>query len=223
MRYSKVPSNLFQSITFNAGVITTKFDPKDPTLDVGSILGATSGGTKVTYTPTFTDYGEDIDNCPKNSKELNRKDEDEIKVSGTFITLDEETLKFMLNAVKADTSNGYTMVTPPKDVDLSAYKELWVIGDYSEYNGENNGGYCAVHLKNVLNTGGFNWQTGDKSKGTFSFEGTCYYSIKNQDEVPFEVYFKAGKAEAEATNNTTEEKNVDGVDNADTESSEVEE
>ena len=41
---------------------------------------------------------------------------------------------------------------------------------------------------NALSTGGFQLQTADKEKGTFSFEYTAHYSMSAQDTVPFEVY-----------------------------------
>ena len=43
---------------------------------------------------------------------------------------------------------------------------------------------------NALSTGGFQIQTGDKTKGQFAFEYTAHYSMKNQDKVPFEIYIK---------------------------------
>ena len=51
-------------------------------------------------------------------------------------------------------------------------------------------------MLNGLSTGGFQIQSGDNAKGQFSFEFTGHYSMDNQDKVPFEVYVKAGTAEA---------------------------
>ena len=73
--------------------------------------------------------------------------------------------------------------------------DLWWVGDYSDKNGATNGGFVAIHVRNALNTGGFQLQSGDKSKGQFAFEFTGHYSIEAQDVVPYEVYIKAGSAE----------------------------
>ena len=67
-------------------------------------------------------------------------------------------------------------------------------------NGVTNGGFCAVHLKNALSTAGFQIQSTDKGKGQFAFEFTGHYSMDAQNEVPFEIYIKAGEAEPTTSN-----------------------
>ena len=51
-------------------------------------------------------------------------------------------------------------------------------------------------MLNGLSTGGFQLQSGNKEKGQFEFEFTLHYSLAEQSRVPFEVYIKAGTAEA---------------------------
>lgn len=68
------------------------------------IIGATSGGVSFTATPTYTDYGEDIDNAPVNVKELKRLDSWEVTMSGTFITVNAELVKRLIGA--GDISDG---------------------------------------------------------------------------------------------------------------------
>ena len=70
------------------------------------------------------------------------------------------------------------------------------MGDYSDKNGDTNGGFIAIHMMNALSTGGFQIQTADKAKGQFAFEYTAHYSMSAQGTVPFEVYVKAGTAES---------------------------
>ena len=76
------------------------------------------------------------------------------------------------------------------------FSDLWWVGDYSDKTGATNGGYVAVHMLNALSTGGFQIQSGNREKGQFSFEFTGHYSLTDQTVVPFEVYIKAGTAEA---------------------------
>ncbi len=45
---------------------------------------------------------------------------------------------------------------------------------------------------NALNTSGFQIQSADDGKGTFSFEFTGHYSMDDPETVPFEIYVKAG-------------------------------
>ncbi len=100
MKFTKIPSDTFQKMAINAGVIMRQFDPTVTSAAIyrGYIIGATTGGITMTATPTFADFGEDIDNCSKNSKELKRITAYDIKASGTFVTVDPQVAKQLLAA-----------------------------------------------------------------------------------------------------------------------------
>ena len=85
MKYTQIPTTAFQNIQLNAGIMVDDFNPE--TGVVGNLLGATSGGVNFADTPSFKDFGEDIDNCPKNTKELKRLDNWTVTMSGTFTTI----------------------------------------------------------------------------------------------------------------------------------------
>ena len=191
MKYTKIPETTFQNIQLNAGVLLSAFNPESATVANESIIGATTGGVNFTATPTFSDYGEDIDNCPKNMMELKKLDSWEISMGGTYVTVDANAVKSLVGA--ADVSGN--KITPRNDVLLSDFTDVWWVGDYSDKNGETNGGFVAIHMMNALSTGGFAIQTSDNGKGNFAFTYTAHYSMDAQDTVPFEVYVKAGTAE----------------------------
>ena len=192
MKYTKIPETTFQNLQLNAGVLLSAFNPESATVANESIIGATTGGVNFTATPTFSDYGEDIDNCPKNMKELKKLDAWEISMSGTYITVDANAVKSLVGA--ADVSGN--KITPRNDVLLTDFTDVWWVGDYSDKNGETNGGFVAIHMMNALSTGGFAIQSSDNGKGNFAFTYTAHYSMDAQETVPFEVYVKAGTAEA---------------------------
>lgn len=192
MKYTKIPETTFQNLQLNAGVLLSAFNPESATVANESIIGATTGGVNFTATPTFSDYGEDIDNCPKNMKELKKLDSWEISLSGTYVTVDANAVKSLVGA--ADVSGN--KITPRNDVLLSDFTDIWWVGDYSDKNGETNGGFVAIHMMNALSTGGFAIQSSDNGKGNFAFTYTAHYSMSAQETVPFEVYVKAGTAEA---------------------------
>lgn len=191
-KFTKIPETAFQEIQLNAGVLLSTFEPTTGTMAPENLLGATSGGVNFTAVPTFTDFGEGIDNCPKNTKELKKLDTWEVKMSGTYVTVSPELVKSLIGAadVAAD------KITPRNDLTDADFTDIWFVGDYSDKNGETNGGFVAIHMMNSLSTAGFAIQTGDKAKGQFAFEYTAHYSITEQDTVPFEVYVKAGTEEA---------------------------
>ena len=192
MKYTKIPETTFQNIQLNAGVLLSSFNPTSATVADESIIGATTGGVNFTATPTFSDFGEDIDNCPKNMKELKKLDAWEISLSGTYVTVDANAVKALVGA--ADVSGN--KITPRNDLKLTDFTDVWWVGDYSDKNGETNGGFVAIHMMNALSTGGFAIQSSDNGKGNFAFTYTAHYSMSAQDTVPFEVYVKAGTAES---------------------------
>ena len=192
MKYTKIPETTFQNLQLNAGVLLSSFDPGTAEVANEAIIGATTGGVNFTATPTFSDYGEDIDNCPKNMKELKKLDAWEISMSGTYVTVDANAVKSLVGA--ADVS--VNKITPRNDLNLTDFTDVWWVGDYSDQNGEKNGGYVAIHMMNALSTGGFAIQSSDNGKGNFAFTYTAHYSMSAQETVPFEVYVKAGTAES---------------------------
>ena len=195
MKFTKIPSDTFQKLQINAGILTTDFTPATGTIGEAGQIGATTGGVNFTATPTFSDFGEDIDNCPKNMKELKKLDSWEVKMTGTFVNADTAIAKRLCGAADIGTTDA-TKVTPRNDLKDADFADIWLVGDYSDKNGETNGGFIAIKLLNALSTGGFQLQTADKAKGQFAFEFTGHYSMSAQDTVPFEIYIKAGTAEA---------------------------
>ena len=192
MKYTKIPETTFQNLQLNAGVLLSAFNPESATVANESIIGATTGGVNFTATPTFSDQGEDIDNCPKNMMELKKLDAWEISMSGTYVTVDANAVKSLVGA--ADVSGN--KITPRNDLKLTDFTDVWWVGDYSDQNGETNGGFVAIHMMNALSTGGFAIQSSDNGKGNFAFTYTAHYSMSAQETVPFEVYVKAGTAES---------------------------
>lgn len=193
-KFTKIPADTFKQLQINAGVILKDFTPASGTFEAEDQIGATTGGISFTATPTFSDYGDDVDNCPKNTKELKRLDDIEVKATGTFVTVTTASAKALMAAADIDGSDT-TKVVPRRDLADSDFADLWIVGDYSDKNGASNGGFIAIHMLNALSTGGFQLKTSDKAKGQFAFEYTAHYSIAAQDVVPYELYIKAGTAE----------------------------
>ena len=195
MKFTKIPTNTFKELQLNAGVLVSAFTPSSGTVTASNIIGATSGGVNFTATPEYTDFGDDIDNCPKNMKELKRLDNWTVEMSGTYLTVNTTVAKALVGAADIDGSDN-TKIVPSNDIADTDFSDIWWVGDYSDKNGATNGGYMAIHLINALSTGGFQLQSGDKAKGQFAFTYTAHYSNTDPDKVPFEIYVKAGTAEA---------------------------
>ena len=195
MKFTQIPSDTFKKLQLNAGVLATTFEPSTGTLTATNVIGATTGGISFEATPEFEDFGEDIDNCPKNTMELKKLTSWEVVLSGTFVTMDTAVAKSMTGAADIDRSDP-TKVVPRNDVDVEKdFSDIWFVGDYSDENTGESAGFIAIRVINALSTGGFKLQTADKGKGNFEFEYTGHYSMSAQGTVPFEVYVKAGGGE----------------------------
>ena len=193
MKFTQIPANLFKEIQLNAGILVDSFVPA--TGVIGNIIGATTGGVTFNATPTFEDFGADIDNCPKDTMELKKQTDIEVTIAGTFVSITVSSAKRSIGAGDVAVDDA-TKIVPRKDLKTSDFEDLWWIGDYSDKNGNTNGGYVAIHMKNTLSTGGFQIKSNDKGKGNFAFTFTAHFSINAPDTVPYEVFVKSGTSES---------------------------
>lgn len=187
MRFTKIPVDTFQNLQINAGFLTTDFIPST---GVAAPYFATTGGISFATNPEYEDFGEDVDNCPKNTKELKRLVAVAPALSGNAVTVDHNVVKKLIGGATIDSSTaGVKKITPNLALNASTdFDDIWFVGDYSDNNDDSNGGGIAIHLLNGLNTAGFQLTTTDRGKGQFAFEFTGHMSISAQTTLPFEVY-----------------------------------
>ena len=189
MKYTQIPVNTFKELQMNAGILVDTFNPA--TGVIGNLSGATTGGVNFADNVTYSDLGEDIDNCPKNMKELKQLESHEVTMGGTFLTVTAASAKRLAAVADIDPDDA-THIIPRNDVLARDFLEVWWIGDYSDVNTGENAGFLAIRLMNALNTGGFQIQSSDKAKGQLAFIFTGHYSMDAQDVVPYEIYIKSG-------------------------------
>lgn len=189
MKYTKLPSDAFTHLQLNAGILVDDFTPA--TAVIGNILGATSGGIQFNSNPSFSDFGDDVDNCPSNMKELKHLDGYDPTMSGNFLTCTPAVIRNLVAAGDIDASDS-TKVIPRSELLSTDFEDVWWIGDYSDMNTGDGAGFLAIHLMNALNQSGFKIQSGKNSKGQFAFEYHGHYTIEEQETVPFEIYCKEG-------------------------------
>ena len=182
MKFAKVDPNVFSQLQVEAGVLLNTFDPATLAApDASAIICATSGGIKADCAPSYTDFGEDIDNVPNNTMELKRIDGYECTFAFTALNVTTNVIKTALGAADID-STDTTKVTPRVELKLADFKPIWWVGDLTD------GGMVAIKLKNALSTGGLSLQTTKKGKGQLSVTLTGHISIEHTDEIPMEFY-----------------------------------
>ncbi len=177
--FTVIPQDTFDGLQLDAGVLLKKFDPAKVTAPADEdIICATTGGINISCVPTYSDLGEDVDNCPVNTKELKHLDGWDCKMSFTALGTSPENIKLALGAATVST----TKVTPNRDLKQADFSDIWWAGDRAD------GGVVAACLKNALSTGGFTIQTTKNGKGQVSVELTGHVSIEAQDTMPMEFY-----------------------------------
>ena len=179
--YTKIPQNTFNALQLDAGVLLSTFDPASPTVTDAAIITATTGGVQISTTPTYSDLGEDVDNCPTNTKELKHLDSWEVTVSTTALGTSADLIKLSLGAAtksgatytltsdnaivtgktyytRSGTSPNYvyTPVTTPVSGSLNTYYEM-TTPDYKVVPNRNLSQSDFTDL----------WWVGDKANGGF--------------------------------------------------------
>lgn len=179
-RFTVIPQDTFQKLQLDAGVLLNTFDPSSPTTpQTENIITATTGGISASCVPTYSDLGEDVDNCPVNTKELKHLDSWACSLSTTALGTSPAMIKKALGAADID---GTTKIVPRRDLEQTDFQDLWWVGDRAD------GGLVAIKLINALSTGGFVLQTSKNGKGQTTLELTGHVSINAQDVVPMEFY-----------------------------------
>lgn len=180
-KFTVIPKNTFDGLQMDAGVLLKTFDPATGAAPKDEdIICATTGGINPTCVPTYSDLGEDVDNCPTNMMELKHLDGWECKMAFTSLGVSPELIRMTLGAADINTTSG--AITPRRNLDQNDFTDLWWVGDLA------NGGFVAIQLKNALSTAGFSLQTTKAGKGQVSVELTGHVSINDQDTMPMVFY-----------------------------------
>lgn len=200
-RFTKIPEDTFDQLQLDAGVLLNQFNPAAPAIADGAIITATTGGINATCVPTFSDMGEDVDNCPVNMKELKHLDSWECKLGFTALGTSPAAIKMALGCADIDSENA-SKIIPRRNLAQTDFAHIWWVGDRAD------GGLVAIQLLNALSTGGFSLQTTKSGKGQISCELTGHVSINDQDTVPMVFYSQA--AEEGTQTGTQTQNNTDG-------------
>lgn len=181
-RFTKVAQDAFDALQLDAGVVLLNFDPANPVEPQSDdILAVTTGGINITCVPTFSDFGEDVDNVPNNMMEFKHLDGWECTMGFSDLKFNANNTKFALGAADVTSATGYKKIVPRRNVSLDDFTDaIWWVGDKAD------GGAYAVCLLNALSTGGISIQTGKKGTNAATLMG--HVSLNDQDTMPMEFY-----------------------------------
>ena len=180
-RFTVIPENTFNALQLDAGVLLKRFNPAVPTIEDADIICATTGGINPVCKPTFSDFGEDVDNVPNNMMEFKHLDGWECTIATTSLGTSPALIKMALGCADIDGSDS-TKIVPRMDLKQTDFSDIWWVGDRAD------GGFVAIQLKNALATEGFSLQTTKNGKGQIAITITGHVSINAQKEVPMVFY-----------------------------------
>ena len=181
-RFTRIPADTFEQLQTDAGILLYNFDPDNPE-DVKDedIICPTTGGITAAATPSYSDMGEDVDNCPANLIELKHLDSWDCHLDFTSLGTSPKSIRLALGAADID-SEKPSKIVPRTALKVTDAGDVWWVGDRAD------GGLVAVCLKRALSTSGFSLQTTKAGKGQTSCTLTGHTSVATQNEVPIEFY-----------------------------------
>lgn len=181
--FTRIPANTFDEIQTNAGVLLYKFDPATPEIADEDIICPTTGGVNIFAKPSYSDYGEDVDNCPAGLLELMNLDTWDTGISTTCLGTSPKSIRLALGAADIDTEDP-THIVPRKVKKMTDATDIWWVGDKA------NGGMLAACLKKALSSDGFSLQTTKNGKGQTTLALSGHPTVETQGEVPIEFWSK---------------------------------
>ena len=185
--FTVIPQDTFEAMQMDAGLLLKTFNPASPAAPADeAIITATTGGINVVCQPSYSDLGEDVDNCPNNTKEMKHLDSWDCRISTTALGTSAEAIKLALGA--ADIDSQTSKITPRRNLEQTDFSDIWWVGDRAD------GGMVAIQLKNALSTEVFSLQTTKNGKGQIALTITGHVSINAQKVVPM-VFYSADPTE----------------------------
>ncbi len=181
-KFTRIPADTFEQIQLDAGILLYKFDTTNPdTVKDEDIICPTTGGITAACVPSFSDMGEDVDNCPANLLELKHLDSWDCSLGFTSLGTSPKSIRLALGAADID-SNNETHIIPRRNLKVADAQDIWWVGDRAD------GGMVAVCLKKALSTAGFSLKTTKSGKGNTSVTLTGHVTVETQDQVPMEFW-----------------------------------
>lgn len=178
---TKISADAAQKMQVNAGLLLNRFDVLNPVEPADEdIVCETTGDYSITCVPETSDFFEDVNNAPANTKEGKRITGWTCGLSITALSVTEETLKLSLGASEIGTDGG---IRPRSQYKLADFRSLYWIGDMIDENK-----LFAVVMDDTVSTGGLSFTAANNGKGGLALELTPHATIANIDKVPMAFY-----------------------------------
>lgn len=154
----------------------------------GSLLGATSGGTKVSVVPDIQNI--EVDGAVVNVRGLAVKQGEQAYIEANLIEMTPEVLKMSMVADKAESEvPGYDLYTTKALLEDSDFLDnIAAIGTLSD------GREIIVIMENMLCTSGFEADTKNKDKSVLKCKFECFAGFEDDhNKLPVFIYYPQDK------------------------------
>jgi hypothetical protein len=186
---TRLTADAAQKMQVNAGLLLNNFDIQNPVAPKDEdIICDTTGDYSITCAPTVTDFFEDVNNAPTNTKEGKRITGWSGGLSVTALSVTEETICLSLGAFEETEDGGFR---PRSQYLAEDFKKLYWIGEMIDETK-----LFVVAMDDTVSTGGLSFTATDNGKGKLALTLTPHASAAKPTVMPMAFYLLK-KADAE--------------------------
>lgn len=194
IKTSGITENTPQNIMFGPGTIHAglEYDAESKTWNFEeSLMGATSGGTKLTITPEFTDI--DVDGATVKVEGLTVKTGETAQMTTNLVEITKDIIKMALVGQDGVSDvDGYDLVESKAHIDKGDYVDNFgYIGHMLD------GTPVIVVFDKALCTSGFELEGKNKENGVIALTMECYATLSGSTEaLPYHIYYPSASSDA---------------------------
>lgn len=184
LKLSGITTGTPGKITWGAGTVHKGLTFSSGTFNFAdSLIGATSGGNKVTITPEY--HKIEVDGAIQNVKGLTIKVDETATLETNLIEVSEEHLKTFLSAEEVNNTDitGMTLLNCKQALEDSDYiTNLGYVTHFLD------GRAMVIIFENALCTSGLEIDGKAKEQGVIPATFECYASLDSPEKLPYKIY-----------------------------------
>lgn len=184
LKTSGITTSTPNNITWGAGTVHKGLVFENGSFNFAdSLIGATSGGNKVSIVPEY--HKIEVDGAIQNVKGLTKKVDETATLETNLVELSVDHLKTFLNAEEAETTDitGMTLLNCKQELETDEY--ITNLGFVTHYL---SGRAMVIIFENALCTSGFEIDGKAKEQNVISATFECYASLEDPEKLPYKIY-----------------------------------
>lgn len=184
LKTSGITTSTPNKITWGAGTVHKGLVFENGAFNFAeSLIGATSGGNKVTIVPEY--HKIEVDGAIQNVKGLTKKVDETATLETNLVELSKEHLEVFLSAKEAEETDitGMSLIKCKQDLEEEDY--ITNLGYVTHYLP---GQAMVIIFENALCTSGLEIDGKAKEQNVISATFECYASLEDPEKLPYKIY-----------------------------------